>query len=123
MINRRSFLILAPAVAVVSASLLALPGCLLKNFVHDEAESTGGELDQIVDEYLKNFPQERDLRFLCESLSLGLENTTNMSFLSDPTVLVQIEQDFAGGRTLSLAGWILSRTELRVLALVSLLGR
>jgi hypothetical protein len=123
MINRRSFLILAPAVAVVSASLLALPGCLLKNFAHDEAESTGGELDQIVDEYLKNFPQERDLRFLCESLSLGLENTTNMSFLSDPTVLVQIEQDFAGGRTLSLAGWILSRTELRVLALVSLLGR
>jgi hypothetical protein len=123
MINRRSFLILAPAVAVVSASLLALPGCLLKNCAHDKAESTGGELEQIVDEYLKNFPQERDLRFLCERLSLGLENITDMSFLTDPTVLVQIQQDFAAGRTLSLAGWILSRTEVRVLALVSLLGR
>ena len=123
MIHRRSFLILAPAVVVAGVSLLMFPGCLRKKLTSSDAESAGSELDQVVDEYLKNFPQERNLRFLCESLSLELENTTDMFFLSDPTILVQIEQDFAGGRTLSLAGWILSRTEVRVLALVSLLGR
>jgi len=52
-INRRSFLILAPAIAVAGA----LPACLYQKFQTYEAQSGGDELAQIVDEYLKNFPQ------------------------------------------------------------------
>jgi hypothetical protein len=74
-----------------------------------------------VDEYLKNFPQERDVRFLCESLGLELDTTADKAFLSEPTILVRIEQDFAEGQTVSVSGWILSKTEVRVLALSSLL--
>lgn len=121
-INRRSFLILAPAAAVAGV-LLPLPSYLSKTFASDEAESAGGELAEVVDEYLKNFPQERDVHFLSERLTLKLENATDKSFLSEPTIIVRIQQDFEEGRVVSLAGWILSRTEARVLALVSLLGQ
>jgi|RhiMethySRZTD1v2_1073278.scaffolds.fasta_scaffold100984_2 hypothetical protein len=116
-INRRSFLILAPVIAFAGA----LPGCLYQKFQTYEAQSGGDELAQIVDEYLKNFPQERDVRFLCESLGLELDTTADKAFLSEPTILVRIEQDFAEGQTVSVSGWILSKTEVRVLALSSLL--
>lgn len=122
-INRRSFLILAPAVAVAGVSLLPLPSYLSKIFASDEAESAGGELAEVVDEYLKNFPQERDVHFLSEHLALKLENTTAKFYLSEPTIILRIQQDFEEGRVVSLAGWILSKTEARVLVLVSLLGQ
>jgi hypothetical protein len=114
---------LAPAVALAGASLLALPGCPRKTVAVDENPSATSELDQVVEEYLRNFPQERNVRFLCERLELKLDNTADRSFLREPTILIRIQQDFAEGRTVSLAGWILSRTEVRVLALVSLLDR
>jgi hypothetical protein len=118
-INRRSFLILAPVIAFAGA----LPGCLYQRFETNEAESGGDELDQVVEEYLKNFPQERDVRFLCESLGLELDPTADKAFLREPTILVRIQQDFAEGHMVSVAGWILSKTEVRVLALSSLLHR
>jgi hypothetical protein len=118
-INRRSFLILAPVIAFAGA----LSGCLYQKFQTYEAQSGGDELAQIVDEYLKNFPQERDVRFLCERLGLELDTSADKAFLSEPTILVRIEQDFAEGQTVSVAGWILSKTEVRVLALSSLLDR
>ena len=118
-INRRSFLILAPVIAFAGA----LPGCLYQKFQTYKVQSGGDELVQIVDEYLKNFPQERDVRFLRESLGLELDTTADQAFLSEPTILVRIEQDFAEGQTVSVAGWILSKTEVRVLALSSLLDR
>ena len=58
-----------------------------------------------------------------ESLGLELDTTADKAFLSEPTILVRIEQDFAEGQTVSVAGWILSKTEVRVLALSSLLDR
>ena len=122
-INRRSFLILAPAAAAAGISLLAMPAHLRKTFASDEAELAGGELAQVIDEYFKNFPQERDVHFLSERLAIELANTTDRSFLNEPTILARIQQDFAEERTVSLAGWILSGTEVRVLALLSLLGR
>jgi hypothetical protein len=112
---------LAPAGALAAASLLGFAGCLRNTIANDTAPAD--ELARIVDEYLENFPEERDLRLLRDSLSLKLENTTDVSFASDPTILSQIRRDFAEAHTLSLAGWRLSRTEARVLVLVSLLGR
>jgi hypothetical protein len=122
MINRRSFLMLAPAAALAGASLLGFAGCLRKSIINDQSPADD-ELARIVDEYLEKFPEERGLRLLRESLSLKSETTTNFSFARDATILGQIQRDFAEGHTLSLAGWMLSRTEVRVLVLVSLLGR
>lgn len=118
-INRRSFLTLAPAIAVAGA----LPACLYQKFETNEPESGDDELAQIVEEYLKHFPQERDVRFLCESLGLELDTTADKAFLTEPMILVRIQQDFAEGHTVSVSGWILSKTEVRVLALSSLLDR
>jgi hypothetical protein len=92
-----------------------------KNFKRTKRSPAATSWPQIVDEYLKNFPQERDVRFLCESLGLELDTTADKAFLSEPTILVRIEQDFAEGQTVSVSGWILSKTEVRVLALSSLL--
>ena len=120
-IERRKFLILAPA--FVAISLLPLPGYPLKIFASKKTAASAGDLAEVVEEYLNNFPKERDVGFLCQSLGLKLENAPDRSFLTEPKILDRIQQDFENGRVLSLAGWILSRTESRVLALVSLSGQ
>jgi hypothetical protein len=121
-ITRRTFLIIAPA-AAAGASLLAWAGYPRKTFASDETDSVGGELAHVVEEYFKNFPQERDVRVLCESIGLQVCNSADRAFLSEPAILARIQQDFTEERTVSVAGWILSRTEVRVLALLHLLGR
>jgi hypothetical protein len=120
-IDRRKFLILASAVAAVS--LLPLPGYPFKKFASKKAAATAGDLAEVVEEYLNNFPKERDVGFLCQTLGLKLENAADRSFLSQPIILDRIQQDFENGRVASLAGWTLSRTEARVLVLLSLPGQ
>jgi hypothetical protein len=122
-ISRRTFLILAPAAAAAGASLLSVSGSLRNSFAANEAGYHGDELVAMVEEYLRNFPEERDIAKLYEILGVQSDTTGDRSFASAPTVLRRIEQDFAEERTVSLAGWILSRTESRVLALLTLLGR
>ena len=104
--NRRHFLILAPAVAVAGASLLSLPaGSSGKTLAGDEGESGGSELAEIVEGYLKNFPKERDVHFLCESLALEHDTIADRAFLSEPMILVRIQQDFGDG-TYSVCFWL-----------------
>jgi|ERR1051325_4116885 hypothetical protein len=119
-ISRRTFLILAPAAAAAGVSLLSLSGSLRSSFAANEPGSARDELVEIVDEYLRNFPEERDTRRLCETLGVQLQRPGDRSFVSEPAILHGIEQDFAEGRSVSLGGWILSRTEARVLALLTL---
>jgi hypothetical protein len=121
-ITRRSFLVLARAIGGVS--LLGWHGYPRRSLATAAAaEPAAGELATIVAEYLENYPRERDVRVLRESLGLDAVNAADPSTASEPTVLPRIQQDFAEERTVSVAGWILSRTELRVLALRALSSR
>ena len=121
-ITRRSFLVLARAIGGVS--LLGWPGYPCRSLARAAtAQPPAGELATIVAEYLQNYPRERDVHVLLESLGLDAVNAADAPAASERTVLLRIQQDFAEERTVSVAGWIFSRTELRVFALRSLSSR
>ena len=120
-VTRRTFLGLARALGGIS--LLGWPGYPRRTFASADTEPADGDLAEVVAAYLDKFPRERDVHVLRESLGLDSANNADASVPAEPGVLLRIQQDFAEERILSVGGWILSRTELRVLALRSLSGR
>lgn len=72
--------------------------------------------------YLQNHPWEADLRRLTISIadSCCRQGTVGLTGRDDYDVESQIQADFVHGRTVEVRGWILSCTEARLYALLSL---
>ena len=95
-------------------------GALAERIARLFADNTGSA--ELGEAYLKEHPQEADAQQLVRSIVDG--SPLIWSFRSDEELLQQIRTsvraDFAKGSTVRFSGWILSKTEARVLALVSL---
>lgn len=73
-------------------------------------------------EYLIQYPNEKDMDALYTSLEvvplhIGMEKSEVCFCLSEI-----IKNDYSNGDVINLQGWVLSRTELRLCALLSLVG-
>lgn len=73
-------------------------------------------------EYLREYPSENNIRVLGESLDFlakyDLKNISDQDAMS--LYAERISQDFESGDVVNLEGWILSKTEARVFALLAL---
>ena len=76
----------------------------------------------IGDEYLRVNPDENDRVLLGETLFDSNAGNLSRYDYPDPRakIVSQIRADFESGRTVMVGGWILSQTEARLCALVSL---
>lgn len=73
--------------------------------------------------YREQTPEEDDEALLSEMLP-GLEGLTAAAAVGSlPTLDSAVAADFEEGRTVEVAGWVLSRTEARAAALISLMQR
>jgi hypothetical protein len=74
--------------------------------------------------YLARYPEEADAALLTRRLLAGLGQEPETARLDDRAlrrrVAARVSADFAEGRTASLDGWLLSRTEARLCALAAL---
>jgi hypothetical protein len=75
--------------------------------------------------YLLHHPEYRNARLLTESIFSGWSESKKLIAFSEPRILKeilnrQIRQDFRLNNVSSLDGWVLSNTELRQWALLSL---
>ena len=73
-------------------------------------------------EYLRQYPNEKNMDVLYKSLKIvplhnEIEKSEVCLCLAD-----KMENDFSRGDVINLQGWLLSRTELRLCALLSLVG-
>lgn len=118
-ITRRALLELAPAAALIL--LLPFPGYPPGTAAGEGGEFSRSELSQIVGEYLHNFPEERDPHQLANILEIEFPASADLSLIETPVIVSRIQKDFEEERTVSAGGWILSRTEVRCLALLDLL--
>lgn len=70
-------------------------------------------------QYREDHPIEDDRQVLLDRLGIGAGTVRSSQFLS--SLGSQVAEDFGAGRTVRLDGWVLSVTEGRAAALVSLL--
>jgi hypothetical protein len=68
--------------------------------------------------YRADHPDEDDRDVLLDQLGVAVEAAGSLRFLS--SLDAQVAQDYASGRTVQVDGWVLSSTESRAAALVSL---
>lgn len=68
--------------------------------------------------YRQDHPEEDDHEVLLELLGVGVGDVASSDFL--PSLDEQATEDYAADRTVQLDGWVLSVTEGRAAALVSL---
>lgn len=66
--------------------------------------------------YLHRYPEEGDLALLCDRVGAGLDAARG----AQPDWSAVIRDEFARGETVSLNGWLLSRTEVRLCAITVL---
>lgn len=91
----------------------------------DGSESTGSPATEaeaaivrIGRRYREEHPDDDDREVLLERLGVGAEDARSSTFLS--SLDAQVADDYGAGRTVRLDGWVLSVTEGRAAALVSL---
>ena len=90
---------------------------LLKEIAPDE------EIAEIVGKaYLKNRPEEADPQLLLERIFSGDERDFEDSSFVAKGLKERIRRDFEEHRTIELNRWLLSETEARVFALISIAG-
>jgi len=95
-----------------SFSPVTVQPCLLA-FLHDE--QVVGDIGR---RYREMAPDENNARFLAEAILAPQPGTVSAALSA--RLERQVAQDFAGGRTVNVNGWILSVTEARQCALFSL---
>ncbi len=125
---RRYFLKLAGLLLLAALSprslMAALRGSHQREVIEDTKRALVGLLDtpssiEVGREYLRRFPHEDDAVLLIALLDIAKPG--------DQRALARrlkrsMSSDFENGKTVQLGGWMLSRTEVRVCALVSLVG-
>lgn len=91
----------------------------------DTSETTGSPATEaeaaivrIGRRYRAEHPEDDDREVLLDRLGVGAEDAGSSTFL--PSLDAQIADDYGAGRTVRLDGWVLSVTEGRAAALVSL---
>ena len=126
--ERRKFIGLSTYTAL-AFSLPLVGGCMQKPVDKNFADPalfrriTGDKnIRETGEDYLKQFPAEKDQRKLADLLSEGTESPNG----SDSARLNKffdnkIQEDFKNGRTVVVNGWVLSVTEARQCALYTLL--
>jgi hypothetical protein len=126
--ERRKFIGLS-AYTAIAFSLPIVGGCMQKPIDKNFADPalfrriTGEKnIRETGEDYLKQFPAEKDQRKLAELLTQGSESPD----ASDAARLNEffdkrIKDDFKSGRTVVANGWVLSLTEARQCALYTLL--
>ena len=74
--------------------------------------------------YLHKYPLERNCRYLLDTLVLGNDRIILAESMTEKELKQKIKQnhvsDFTNGQTVSLQGWVLSKTECRLSALAYL---
>ena len=81
-------------------------------------EAAEAAIVRIGHRYRLEQPAEDDRAVLLERLGLAAGAGTSLGFLR--SLGTRVEEDYAAGRTVRLDGWVLSRTEGRAAALVSM---
>jgi hypothetical protein len=135
---RRTFLVGGGATlgSLIAANVFGQPGFATQSGDHHLLEQLSRELGQAAgiaelgSEYLRQFPAEgkRDhlIQTVLQSLSPSAER---IELRSDETpkltqlLLKKVAHDFEVSNTVVLSGWVLSRTEARVIAIASMANR
>jgi hypothetical protein len=133
-VTRRQFLLLSAVFAVPLVPWRSLAGAAAGD--RGEPRSTAERLAGlwrhrrsarlIGKAYLEVTPAEASARRLIDAIAEGLEGGL-AAIEADPhrlrgALAVRIRRDFEEDRTIQLEGWILSRTEARLLGLAALVG-
>jgi len=77
----------------------------------------------IAKSYFKQHPEEKDIEVLFEHIFPNLSESRRLPPANSLRAYIQkrIRHDFTSNQTISLRGWILSKTEVRLSALVSII--
>ncbi len=126
-LSRRSFLIASGAtVALLIAGGQAIRGRGAAGMAERIANQFGGNpgSTKVGKAYLKAHPDEAHIEHLVGQI---VQDQSIFTLFRSDQYLVEkirdaVREDFSRGNTVTVANWILSRTEARVLALVSLVG-
>lgn len=108
MLDRRRFLYLSAATIVLAGIPISLRILDDDGWHLDQVEKR--LFGQIGREYFTEFPMEKDVQSLRK----------NVEPENPETMRARILADFANGNSLVVAGWHLSRTETRMIALIAL---
>jgi len=125
-LDRRRFLGLAGglAAALLGAECAAPADDAPQALAHPDLLATlGADLVRAVGvRYRQTVPAERDADALRAAILASRPWTSRLRPSRRPRVAELVRDDFAGGRTVVVLGWILSATEARQCALYSLLS-
>ncbi len=129
-VTRRAVLVGGLTSALAAAAGVAVWRDADEESAHREPDTEAPDADELVDlvapiglAYRRLVPDEDDATRLEDLLPTmaGLDAASALEAL--PALAVEIEADFAEGRTIDVDGWVLSRTEARAAALISLSPR